>query len=384
MITRRMETNVVPPEPPVRFYKTIALSFLVITLILLGVIIFTTTKKASVTIMAKADSKNVNIAVDLAPEQTESSTAIFGFVSSSVFQWSETYYPTSAKTVNGTAEGEVTLFNQTNSAQPLVKTTRLLATNGVLFRLSDKVVVPANGQATAQVYADQPGVEGDVQATQFTIPGLNTDKQKLIYAESTTAMAGGSRSVKVLTQEDLDNAKKDYQEKAKVAFIKDLTNADSRLNQKIAVIADSQAEASSKVGDEVSEFKVSGNNNVVYAFYNQDDLGGIISKELSGKIDPTSEKIVSSDSEPKVSLTSYDLDKATAQLSVTQDILITLDANAEKLSVKNFVGKKKDEIERYVLGLNHASGVEINMTPSWSWSAPSVPDKIKIVVKNIQ
>ncbi|MBU0546154.1 hypothetical protein KKA13_02770 [Patescibacteria group bacterium] len=379
-----METNIMPPEPPVRFYKTIALSFLVITMVLLGVIIFTTTKKAAITIMAKGNTKNVTIAVDVAKQKDDGFKGILGVVSSTNFQWSETYYPTSAKTVNGTAAGEVTLYNRTNVAQALVKTTRLLSTDGILFRLSDKVVVPANGQTSANVYSDQPGAASDINASQFTIPGLNPDKQKMIYAESTKPMTGGARSVKVLTQEDLDNAKKDYLEKAKSAFLKDLTIVDQQYNQKIVSITESATTSSAKVGDEVSEFKVSGGNTMAYVFYSQDELAGVINKEMAGKIDPTSEKILSSDAEPKVALLNYDVQKGAAQLSVVQDLLITLDANAEKLAAKNFIGKKKDEIERYVLGLNHAAGVEIKMTPSWSWSAPSVEDKIKVVVKNVQ
>jgi hypothetical protein len=348
------------------------------------VIIFTTTKKATITVMAKGDAKNVTIAVDVAKEKSDGFKGILGTVSSTNFQWSETYYPTSAKTVNGTATGEVTLYNKTNVAQALVKTTRLQTAEGVLFRLSDKVVVPANGQTTANVYSDQPGAASDIGPSQFTIPGLNPDKQKFIYAESAKSMAGGARSVKVLTQEDLDNAKKDYLEKAKTAFLKDLTISDPQFNQKIANITESMSTTSAKVGDEVSEFKISGGNSMAYVFYNQDELAGVINKELAGKIDPTSEKILSADAEPKVTLLNYDAVKGIAQLSVAQDLLITLDANAEKMAAKNFTGKKKDEIERYVLGLNHAAGVEIKMTPSWSWSAPSSEDKIKVVVKNVQ
>jgi|GEM_PF-470980 len=383
MITHRMETRPMP-EPPVKLYKTIALSFLIITIILLGVVIFTTTKKATITVMAKEDTKNVNLVVNV-ERQRQSTKAVTGTVSSTPFDFSQTYYPTNAKIIDGVAEGEVIIYNKSNTEQPLVKTTRLLTPNNVLFRIKNNVTVPANGQITASVYADTIGKQNEIGPSQFIIPGLKPERQKMVYAESIKPMVGGSHEIKVLTEDDLQAAEKDFKEKTKEAFLKNLTaNNDNWYNQKIATVTDQKITNSAKVGDEVSEFKLSSKNNIVYLMYNQEELADIVSKELTNKIDMTAEKVLSSSKEPQVSLMSYDLAQGTAQLSITQDITVTLDANSEKLATQNFTGKSKDEIERYVLGLPHAAGVEIKISPQWSRSAPSVPDKIKVIVKSIQ
>ena len=81
-------------------------------------------------------------------------------------------------------------------------------------------------------------------------------------------------------------------------------------------------------------------------------------------------------------MVSYDLKNNTAQISVHEEVMVTLDANAPRLSASNFFDKKKDEIERYVLGLHHVSGVEVKFSPGWMRNAPSVSDRIKVVVKN--
>lgn len=382
MIIHRMETRPAP-EPPVKFYKTIALSFLVITLFLLGVVIFTTTKKANITIIAKEDTKNVNLIVNVTTQTDDKS--ITGMVSSTIFTFSQAYYPTNAKPIDGIAEGQVTIYNKSNTEQPLVKTTRLLTSNNILFRLKDNVTAPANGQITANVYADVTGSAGDIGPAEFTIPGLKPERQKVVYAESTTAMAGGSRSIKVLTENDLEDAKKDFKNKIQEAFLKNLSSPDNgQYNQKIATIVQEELSVSNKPGDEVTEFTITGKNTFAYVFYNQEELNDLINKEISSKIDLNLEKILSTTQEPQLSLLSRGVAIDSAQLSVNQDILVTLDANSTKLSAQNFLSKKKDEIERYLLSLPHTSGVDIKISPQWSRTTPSVADKIKIVVKNIQ
>ena len=87
MISRRMSTQLIP-EPPVRFYKFIALSFLVITVALLAIVIFVTSKKAEIIIVAKEDSKDVNLTAKVV-SQNPGQYSILGAVTSSLFKWSE-------------------------------------------------------------------------------------------------------------------------------------------------------------------------------------------------------------------------------------------------------------------------------------------------------
>ena len=90
------------------------------------------------------------------------------------------------------------------------------------------------------------------------------------------------------------------------------------------------------------------------------------------------------DNKPQITVGNYSLKDSTAELAVREDATVTLDANVEKLSPQYFLGKKKDEIQRYVLGLDHVASVDVKFSPSWLMSAPTVPDRIKIVVKNVQ
>ena len=379
MRVRHSETREPYSQPSVGFYRTIALSFLVLTVILLGVVVLITSKKASITIMSKEDTRSVNMNVKVAATAT-GEDAITGSVSSTVINFSQKYFPTGSKTIEGTAGGEVTLFNKTAEAQTLVKTTRLLTPAGVLFRLSDKVTVPANGEVKAQVYADKAGKDSNIGPSTFTIPGLGTDKQKVIYAESTVAMDNAVRQVGILTDADVQAAQKDFEQKIKDQYAVSSTD----VMQRVVSVLNSNPVSDKKVGDEVDGFSLSGTTTVVVISYNKQSLSDLISGAVSSKVDGSLEKVLNITSDPKVVVASYDSASNSAQLSVNQGVMVTLDANAEKLSPQYFMGKTKDEIERYVFELDHVAGVQVEFTPGWSSKAPTVPDKIKVMVKDIK
>ncbi len=383
MITHRLGTKM-QPEPPVRFYKTIAITFLVLTIVLLAIVVFFTSKKATITIVANTDNKNVNLAIDINAGGNQS---IKGVVTSTIFSWSEKFYPTSNKSIDGVAGGEVIIYNDSVIPQPLVATTRLLTADGILFRLSEGVTVPANDSVAVKIYADKSGVSGDISPVAFTIPGLDSNRQQYIYAKSKIAMSGGLKKVGVLTSDDLQVAKNSFALKIQLAYQnsikenlpKDLKSLDNVLTAIAGIV-----ESDTKVGDQTDGFTLSGSSTIAMVFYDKKDLQSLVSKDISSKVDGSLEKILSVGNNLQVSLSNYNLVNQTARLSVYQDVLVTLDVDGNKLSASNFFNKSKDEIQRYVMGLSHVVGVDIKFSPSWMRKAPSVADKIKVTVKNVK
>ncbi|OGH68577.1 MAG: hypothetical protein A3D53_01215 [Candidatus Magasanikbacteria bacterium RIFCSPHIGHO2_02_FULL_45_10] len=378
MITHRMSTQ--SGDSPVKFYKIIALSFLVITVVLLGVIIFITSKKADIIVLAKEDAKKVNMSLSITPDG-KGERVIAGTVTSTKFIWSEKYQPTGTKRKESVATGEAIIYNQTNAAQPLVVKTRLLTSEGVLFRLTRGVTVPANGQSTVAVYADKPGSESEIGPSKFIIPGLPEFKQKVIYAESKKSMTGGQTSVAILSEEDVKSAKENYTEKVKQAFLATISPSLYEVN---IVVADQLLTVNAEIGFPVSEFMVKGTSTLVVVSYNLKDLKAKIAKEVESKIDVTEERFLTADKKPYVTVAGYNLNDGTADINLTQDALVTIDANVEKLAPYHFLGKNKDEIQRYVLGLDHVVGVDLKFSPSWITTAPTSADKIRVIVKNVK
>jgi len=375
MIVRKNETQPTN-EPPIQFYKTIAISFLVITLILLGVVIFITTKKATIEITAKEDSKQVSLSLGVG-ETGE----IMGIVTSTLYEWSNKYYPTGVKMIEAPAEGTIIIYNKQNKDQTLIKNTRLLSSDQVLFRMKTRETIPANGQKEVAVYADVPGSSGDIQPAQFTIPGLSASLQTLVYGESVQPMSGGFRKVGALSAEDLESAQTLYKEQVKEAFLKELGLNSLGVALKIDI---GKIKSDKEIGEEVSEFTLTGSNRVIAVNYDPQKLQEIINGKVASEIDKGSEKFLAVNNEPKVELVAVNEETGTAEFSVYQEVLVTLDVNADRLAIVNFAGKKKDEIERYVLALDHVTGVNVKFSPSWMRTAPSVPDKIKVIVKSVK
>lgn len=382
MIAHRMQTHFVP-EPPVRVYRIIALTFLFVTIILLGIVVFTMLKKTEITIIAKEDSKSLNIIVT-AEAQKRGDKSLPAIVTTTKFFWSEKYTPTATKQVDGTSKGQVILYNKLNESQTLVKTTRLLTPDGKLFRLSDRVIIQANGETTANVYADQSGAAFDIGPAQFTIPGLSLERQKFIYAESKQPMAGGSGKVGIVSESDFKSAESDYAEKTKQAFLNSFSAGYPGLDQKIVSISQPGATSSHQIGAEAGEFFLSGTSTITVVLFNNNDLDEILKKEVNSQIDTASEKILSIGDSPKVAIASAEAANNTAELQITTEAIVTLDANAPLLNKENFLNKQKDEIERYIVTLPHVTGMSIKFTPSWISRTPTVADKIKIVVKNVK
>ncbi len=380
MMVRRKE--MVPPAPPVKFYKTIALSFLFLTIILLGVVILITAKKATITIEAAQNTKNISFVL-----KTQSSAALGtpdmlnAQVTTTGFTFSKKFFPTAAKTVDDVATGEVVLYNKSQTPQPLVKTTQIMSAGGVLFRLEKGVVVPAQGEVTAPVYADQPGVAGNIEPSAFTIVKLNPEKQKFIYAESKKTMTGGVKKIGFLSAEDLASAEVDIKNQIQTEY--SAQNPGVGQAQVISVVSHAVS-SDAQAGKEASDFTLTDKATLLVVRYNAADLKAFADQQVMKNVDRRSEKIVSVDNAPVVKLLSYDEKTGSAELSVTESVVVTLDVSAESITPFQFVGKSKDEIERYTQSLDHVSKTTVKLFPSWISTAPGAASKIQVIVKNVQ
>jgi hypothetical protein len=388
MMTHRRATHSPISESSVAWYKIIAISFLFLTILLLILVLYMTTKRANITIVAKEEPVTVQMAV-LVGRLSEGGEGVKvpGVVTSTSFVWSKKYYPGATETVEGTARGEVVVYNKTAQPIALKPTTRLLAENGVLFRLKSYTPVPANGQVAAEVYADQAGKDGDIAPSRFTIPGLSTDLQKDIYALSSKTMSGGGTMIGVVTAEDIDGALRDYKEKTGENFLNTVSSTYMQKGRKLLVsVLENKTDVDQKPGAKVREFFVSGTSTMVIVSYDPDELTRVVEKNIAQKIDVQNEKILSSDGAATVALNSTSLATGSAELSVSKKLIVTLsEDSSQALKKENYTDKTKEEIEQYIKTLPHAISGEVRFSPSWLMrSAPSIPDKIIVNVRVVK
>jgi hypothetical protein len=102
------------------------------------------------------------------------------------------------KTVNGRAEGNLTIYNESTTIQKFIKNTRFETSDNKIFRIQDAVTVPAKtggnpGSVKAYVVAETVGENYNIGPSKFTVPGLKgSPKYKLFSAESSETFTGGS------------------------------------------------------------------------------------------------------------------------------------------------------------------------------------------------
>jgi hypothetical protein len=366
------------PEPPVRIYKIIAFSFLTITVILLGFVVFSLFKKTEIIILAKENTRTVEFRVNA--EVNASKGSLNAQVETQDFYWSETFEPTAVKKVDGLAKGTVEIINDSPQEMILIKTTRLLSANDILFRLADKYVVPAHSSITAQIYADESGEKSDIEPTKFTIPGLSLDTQKLVYAESKNKIMGGSGKIGIVGAEDINAAGQSFSLKMKEAFLQ--ANNLTQANNVVVAILEQHTTSTHTIGQEATDFTIAGTSTIMTLTYNKEELNRIINQEINKKIEAGSEKILSTNENPVITVDNIDSVNQSAQLKIVTDALVTLDVNSTLLEKNNFINKTKAEIERYVISLPDVTGQDIRFTPSWITKTPSNPDKLKVIVKS--
>lgn len=122
-----------------------------------------------------------------------------------------------AKTTIATASGKVTIFNKQKVSQTLIKTTRLEAADGKIYRIRENIKIPAAngdkpGAFDVMVYAESAGPDYNKKTgTDFNIPGFKGKPQfDLVYAKSITDIVGGSSGVKKsISKERMEEVAKD-------------------------------------------------------------------------------------------------------------------------------------------------------------------------------
>ncbi|HRH23033.1 MAG TPA: hypothetical protein PK295_00160 [Candidatus Magasanikbacteria bacterium] len=377
-----LDATPLPSEQPIRFYKFIALGFLCITLILVGTIIFMSSKRASITIITKSEPLEVTDTVVL--DATAADALIPGFVTTTVITHEKVFSPEGTKTEDAAAEGTVTLINETDIPQGLIATTRVLSKEGVLFRLKDAVSVPAKGEIKASVYADVKGASGNIAATTFTIPGLQESKQKVIYAKSESAMSGGVRTFGVVGQDDIVKSEKVLLEEIKTKGA-DILKVEAPVGMTgLYQVVQSTFEPVEELGEEVDSFVIKGTATVVGVWYDPVKATAFAEDMLKKRVVDNSEILSSMEPTPSFSLESYDVAASTAKLTVSHRGLVNIDENSTELQKDNFFGKSEDEVKRYVMSLKHVEGVEMAFKPLWNRSVPRVASNVEVIIREVQ
>ena len=294
------------------------------------------------------------------------------------------------------AKGNITIYNNfNNSSQQLVATTRFESKDGKIFRLAKSVVVSGQtvvngetkpGAIEAEVIADESGEGYNIEPTEFKIPGFkDSPKYDKFSATSTKAMTGGGVStgntVKVISQRDIDVAKKDVEAKLKEKIKNDLEGQlkeDEVLLDDAVKYVNGQMMAFGKIGDKKNSFDYSANGTGSAMVFSKND----IEKVVEGKY-------LKSDKESILPIKSMrldyagitpDFDKKTLSMRLHSELTLNNPLSADGFK-KELLGKNEQQIEQLIQKYPSIKNVTFEFQPSFISRVPQYEQRVDVFVK---
>ncbi|MFC1810677.1 hypothetical protein ACFLZH_04205 [Patescibacteria group bacterium] len=401
-----------------------ALTILItVSILILILIVYIAIPGATIKLTPKSDtissSANITLA-DAASNATYLDThpqnVIASFPAETTVKRTITYHTTGNRFQGKNATGNITIVNTSPREWPLVEQTRFQTSDGLVYRIQKGLTVPAasiGGKGTIEAYvvADELdangliiGDRGNIEPTQFFLPGLSETNRQKMYAESTEGFTGGETIThKMVSIEDLEAAKGKMEAELINAAEEELKKAVLKMNQErnielslltgnlaIEIGEPSVFVDESLEGQMVESFEVSGEVYSKGIAYNYNELANILRAKLKLSKSPE-KKLIKIDTD-SISYRLIPIEEGdnptrqtiTATIKGIEQYEISSDKeNGRRLieNIKNhIVGKSVEEAETYIQQLPSINKVDISSWPAWSPNIPSVPDNIKVEV----
>ncbi|PIR92872.1 hypothetical protein COT99_03860 [Candidatus Falkowbacteria bacterium CG10_big_fil_rev_8_21_14_0_10_43_10] len=371
----------------ISIYRKIAITFIVLTLLLAAVVVYFSIVSVKIVIIPNKERTSTSFIVtikDGASREELKGLAITGLVRQVAVEAESNFFATGKEVKDVEVTGKITIYNTSRTEQPLIKTTRLLSSDGKLFRLKDTVRVPAGGQVdNVEVSADQAGQEMTIEPTKFTIPGLNTIRQESIHGESFEKFQYVEKGETLISNEDLNKAKENLKQRLKDRLAETVKNNNYQGYDNVVQKIDENAvkfETGAKAGDKVNEFKMSAKVDAAVVAFKTEDVSETAKLKVGESL-PDDKQLESFDSNNfEYSVDKYSLDKGIADLKVNVAAQMILKEGTEIIKADRLVGLSRGQLDDYLSSLREVAGYEVKFTPNWITKVPSLIDHVKVEV----
>lgn len=373
-------------NPPQKTYRHIAVIFVILVLLVVLAVVYLALSEVTITLVPSDEpvSFDFNLIIADNPENNSATNVILpGQILSESAETEQLFSVTTGKAIDAPANGKVILYNNQAKPQSLVATTRLLTADNILFRLQDKVTIPAGGTIEAKVYADQAGATGNIPPATFSIPGLSESVQKIVFAKSTVPMTGGTRQIGMLTEADLENAKDELiKNKSGETLTKFIGNAGESSFTLIDTKVDlSDVAYDKKIGEEVDAFTLTGKINIQAVLADKNAILELAKTKLLSSVGPKGEFISIDPSSLQYELLDLDVDKKEATFKVALSGLATLDPGQDLFDKNLLVGFTEEDLKLYFSQFASVREARISFSPFWVKKVPILKDHIIIKIE---
>lgn len=239
---------------------------------------------------------------------------------------------------------------------------------------------PASLGPEVQIIADQPGEDSDFPAgdrAEIHNQILGTIPQQL-YAKVVTPVDNGTTRLRtVVSQQDLDNARKNYlqaftdMERKKYAA-QDLTILDSGTNVQLVSLNFDQ-----KAGDETQSFNASGHAIFSALGFSADQVRNLIEQRINLTLGASQYLVTGGSENITETFRNLDLNSGTGSLDVHFESTVAAKIDTAGIASK-INGKTAPQLKELLLSDPNIDAVNIKFQPFWVRSVPSFSGRVKV------
>lgn len=380
-------------RPPI--LKQLSIAFVILVIIVLLSIAYFFVGKAEITITPAVKPVSTTFTVTVAEDTQPNEETLPGIIFSEDISEEKTFPVSDFNQEEiGQATGQITIVNDNSSSQTLVAETRFLTPDNILFRLDNRVVIPAGSSITANVTAEEPGASGDISGPlQLSIPGLSPSLQQLVYGQVNTSFSGGIKKIGTLTESDITNAREtvvqEILEKTEVNYLSNYLTAQSTSTPVLAPdirldLSVSDENVSAAAGDLVDTFDLTLEGVIHGVAYNKNNLEILAQNRLKGSLAQGERFLNVTPGSFEISLIEINPNakEATLQVSIAGQSLYTQDSSF--VDTKALTGKTRAELIEYFSTVPGVETVEVTFWPFWVHTVPRVNRYITISIENVR
>ena len=372
------------PPPTSGVYRNIAFTFLGLTVVVVIGALWVSSVYARVTVKVKREPAKIQAIIEVAKSPEEGQ--LRGRVVKGIFEKIQEFSvkESTSTPIDTVVQGTVKIVNNYSKPQTLVATTRLLTSDGRLYRIDKTVNVAPKQSVTVTAHSDKPGKEYVLASgVRLTIPGLWSDIQKWIYAETVTGFSGGQQVAKIVSSGDVAEAQKVLEdavfEQAQKTLLAEAGVGPEWKAVYVKKILDEKSNISP--GQKSDQFLASVKLEVTAIYYPEKDMDVLIRQKLKDRL-PEGQELV--DYNPglvvfKIEQVDAKLEKA--QISVSAEAASRLTDKSPQLSKDAIAGLSVDEAKSKLMSSDGVESVEIKVSPSWINKLPRAKDKIELKVE---
>ena len=368
----------------------------VISVVLLGVIIYMSTGSAKIDITPKKQPLDIQLKVS-SSDKFSSVDAGLNRIPGQLFNVeknaTQTFPTTGEKEVAQKARGKITVFNEYGTTpQVLIATTRFQTSDGLIFRTLKNIIVPGTkvengkiipGSISVEVIADKPGQSYNIPANKFSIPAFNergdAGRYEKIYGRSDEAMKGGAiGKASVVTEIDFNTAKQTLSDQV----TKDVGDSLKTQTSGLKVVNSSaiklkEPESTAKIDEAADSFMMAVSGAIKTVGFKEDDLKGLIKQYV--------DKTQNLTAIPEKLTLSYDniiFDENSNTLSFTVNIKGNGYAKIDSEKIKtDLSGKNEAGIKDYFKTAVGVDTVKVVLSPFWVKKIPQDKERTKLSIQ---